>query len=214
MRYLNVNPGQSPDYIIVGLGNPGFVYENTRQNVGFKAIEYVESRCTRTSGLKRKFQFSYCDKCLCDGCLVYNVKPNVQMNNAGISVQGFLDYYGLPPERLIVIYDDVTLPIGQMRFDFTTQDFDHKGIKSIHQYIGKRKFMHIRVGIGDLPEDMDKIEFLLSHFSDQDEKLLQKVFMFVYKAIYCVFNYGVECTNKNINNLPSLTIYENNIRTI
>ena len=111
MRFDNVNPGEHPEYIIAGLGNPGQRYERTRHNIGYDVADYLDSVCFGSRGIKRMLHSSLCDKCVLDGYIVYIIKPQTFMNNSGMSVKDVLNYYRMDPSQLIVIHDDTKVKL-------------------------------------------------------------------------------------------------------
>ena len=152
MRIQGVNPGEHPEYIVVGLGNPGPRYENTRHNVGFKVLDYIDQNSMSGRGIKRSLHYSLTDKVVLDGYICYLVKPQTYMNNSGLAVRDVLDYYRMSPEQLIVIYDDIALPVGNFRIRKSGSAGGHNGMKSIIQHLGTSDFIRIRVGVGEKPE--------------------------------------------------------------
>ena len=93
MRFYGVNPGEHPDYIVVGLGNPGQEYENTRHNIGFKIADYIDDNSSMGRGCKRKLHSALIDKCVFAGYVIYIVKPQTFMNNSGMAVRSVMDYF-------------------------------------------------------------------------------------------------------------------------
>ncbi|MBO5869999.1 MAG: aminoacyl-tRNA hydrolase [Clostridia bacterium] len=199
MRFFNVNPGEHPEYIIVGLGNPGQRYENTRHNIGFKVVDYIDSRSAVSRGCKRMLHSSLCDKCVLDGYIIYNVKPQTFMNNSGMAVQDVMSYYKMSPKQLIVIHDDITLPAGEFRVKNGGSAGGHNGLKSIIQHIGTNAFIRIRVGVGVKPAEWDMSKYVLSKITDEEFALISDKFELIKKAVSSVFNYGIEHTLKVYN---------------
>ena len=195
----NVNPGEQPEYIIVGLGNPGQRYENTRHNIGFKVVDYIDSKSAVSRGCKRMLHSSLCDKCVLDGYIIYNVKPQTFMNNSGMAVQDVMNYYKLSPKHLIVIHDDINLPCGEFRIKFGGSANGHNGLKSIIQHLGTRDFIRIRVGVGRKPEGWDMSKYVLSKFSDTEMALITRKFEWIKRAVSTIFNYGLDSSMKIYN---------------
>lgn len=192
MRFDNVNPGEHPEYIIVGLGNPGQRYERTRHNIGFEVADYLDSVSIGSRGLKRMLHSSLCDKCVLDGYIVYIVKPQSFMNNSGMSVKDVMSYYRMDPRQLIVIHDDTKVKVGQFKIKNGGSAVGHNGIKSIIQHLHTENFIRIRVGIGEKPEEYDMAKYVLSRFSENEYKSVQSQFIHIKNAISTIFNYGID----------------------
>ena len=192
MRFDNVNPGEHPEYIIVGLGNPGQRYERTRHNIGFEVADYLDSVSIGSLGLKRMLHSSLCDKCVLDGYIVYIVKPQSFMNNSGMSVKDVMSYYRMDPRQLIVIHDDTKVKVGQFKIKNGGSAVGHNGIKSIIQHLHTENFIRIRVGIGEKPEEFDMAKYVLSRFSENEYKSVQSQFIHIKNAISTIFNYGID----------------------
>ena len=200
MRITAVNPGEHPDYIIVGLGNPGKRYEKTRHNVGFDVVDYIDSKCDVSRGIKRMLHSSLCDKCVLDGYIVYVIKPQTYMNNSGMAVQDILRYYRMNPWQLIVIHDDVSVKLGEYKIKYGGSASGHNGLKSIIQYIKTEEFIRIRVGVGEKPADWDMSKYVLSKLNEQDYAKISKNFEPIRESISCIFNYGLNTAIERLEN--------------
>lgn len=192
MRFTNVNPGEHPEYIIVGLGNVGPRYDNTRHNIGFEAVDYIDSQCDESRGCKRKLHSALCDKCVLDGYIVYIVKPQTFMNNSGMAVQDVLNYYKMSIRNLIVIHDDITLPSGEFRIKKGGGASGHNGIKSIMQHVGSDDFVRIRVGVGIKPDEWDMSKYVLSKVTPKEKALIEGRFGDIKDALGDIFKYNVD----------------------
>ena len=153
--------------IIVGLGNPTREYENTRHNIGFMAID----------ALAKKYNISVLDckhkaligKGVIGGNKVVLVKPLTYMNLSGEAVRAVIDYYKADAEsELIVIYDDVSLDVGQLRIRKKGSAGGHNGIKNIIAHLGHDVFMRIKIGVGEKPKGYDLADYVLGHFSKDE----------------------------------------------
>lgn len=133
-------------YLIVGLGNPGKEYENTRHNMGFMAIDAM-AKDLKISSFKSKCQ-AFIAESKIDDHKVILAQPQTFMNNSGKAVQELLSWYKIDPSKLIVIYDDVDLEVGQIRLREKGGAGGHHGIESIIQYLGTTEFIRVRIGIG------------------------------------------------------------------
>ena len=158
-------------FLIVGLGNPERKYENTKHNCGFCAIEeLIEHFEVPSSGISMKGMYG---KMNLNGEKVMLMKPLTYMNLSGEAVRAYVDYYKLDPaEDLVVIYDDVDLPVGTIRIKEKGSAGSHNGMKSIIQHLGTQEFTRVRIGIGPKPQGMDLAYYVLSPFSRSDQKLI------------------------------------------
>ncbi|MBQ8803032.1 MAG: aminoacyl-tRNA hydrolase [Tyzzerella sp.] len=156
-------------YIIVGLGNPAKEYEGTRHNVGFDVIDAIADKYN-ISVTERKHR-AFCGKGLVAGQRVILVKPQTYMNLSGESVRSVLDFYKVDEEtELIVIFDDVSLDVGQLRIRKKGSAGGHNGIKNIIQHLGHNVFQRIKVGVGEKPKEYDLADYVLGHFSKEDKE--------------------------------------------
>ena len=160
-------------YLIVGLGNPGKQYENTRHNVGFDAVDLlVDEYRVPSSGKQHKAMYG---KGVIAGQKVILAKPLTYMNLSGESVRALVDYYKIDPEEeLIVIYDDISLEVGQLRIRRKGSAGGHNGIKNIIAMTGTQNFMRIKVGVGEKPKGWDLADYVLGHFSTEDRAKVEE----------------------------------------
>ena len=159
-------------FIIVGLGNPTKEYEGTRHNVGFAVIDAIADKYN-IDVTERKHR-AFCGKGLVAGQRVILVKPQTYMNLSGESVRSVLDFYKVDEEsELIVIYDDVSLGVGQLRIRKKGSAGGHNGIKNIIQHLGHNVFQRIKVGVGEKPKEYDLADYVLGHFSKEDKELMK-----------------------------------------
>jgi PTH1 family peptidyl-tRNA hydrolase len=152
-------------------------------------------------GLKRMMHSSLCDKCVLDGYIVHLIKPQTYMNNSGMAVQDILSYYRMMPSQLIVIHDDISLPIGEFRVKNGGSPMGHNGLKSIIQHIGSKDFVRIRIGVGEKPEEWDMAKYVLSKLTPDEYQKISKNFEKIKNAVSCILNYGTEDTIKRFNSL-------------
>lgn len=169
-------------YIIVGLGNPTKEYEGTRHNVGFDVIDAIASTYNIT--VEGKEKRAYVGKGIIAGQKVLLVKPQTYMNLSGESVRGLTDYYKIDEEaELIIIYDDVSLDVGQLRIRKKGSAGGHNGIKSIISHLGHNVFMRIKVGVGEKPKQYDLADYVLGHFSKEDRAIMEDGYKKAIKAV-------------------------------
>ena len=163
------------EYLIVGLGNPDKKYENTRHNCGWLALDYIaDKRGCKVNKIKYK---SFVGECTIAGKRVMLMKPTTYMNNSGQAVTEAMRFYKLPPENVIVIFDDVSLDVGKMRIRRSGSDGGQKGMRSIIYLSGSDAFPRIKIGIGAKPNpDWDLADWVLSRFSSDEQKTLSQIF--------------------------------------
>lgn len=160
------------DRLIVGLGNPGPAYEGTRHNVGFAVVARLAADlgAPRPRGAQRSLVWEAVDG---DQTLVL-AQPLTYMNRSGEAVAALVDHYGLSPEALLVVYDDVHLPLGTMRIRAAGSAGGHNGMKSIIASLGTSAFARLRIGIGPwTPEDGDLADFVLAPFRRDERPLVE-----------------------------------------
>lgn len=185
-------------YIIVGLGNPGLDYRNTRHNVGFRVIETMADKYgIRTDFEKHK---AVCGNGIADGNKVILAMPQTFMNLSGESVRQLVDYYKIDvEEELIVVYDDIYLDPGQIRIRKSGSAGGHNGMKNIIQHLGTDKFMRVRVGVGEKPKEYDLAKYVLGHFNEEDQKKMNESFVKTGEAIVTIMNEGIDSAMNKYN---------------
>lgn len=181
----------SCDWIIVGLGNPGREYERTRHNVGFRVIEKVASAC----GVKidrLKFR-ALTRSAVIGGQKVLLTEPQTYMNASGAAVSALATFYKVKPERILVIFDDISLPVGRIRIRRDGSAGGHNGIKSLIQSLGTDQFPRVKVGVGAKPHpDYDLADWVLSKFSDREEKDLAPALDHAADAVEAILTKGLD----------------------
>lgn len=177
-------------WLIVGLGNPGAKYEKTRHNCGFRAIDVLaKDLCCKID--KGKFQGLF-GQCAYNGRKLFLLKPQTFMNLSGQSVLQLSSYFHIPPERIIVLFDDISLPSGRLRVRPDGSAGGHNGIKSIIGQLGSQNFPRVKVGVGAKPNpEYDLADWVLSTFSADEEKDLQPALERAGKAALCIIDHGV-----------------------
>ena len=170
------------EYIVVGLGNPGPKYDNTRHNAGFMAVDYM-ARKLGFGVNKLKFKALTGD-CMIRGRRVLFLKPSTYMNNSGEAVQEALAFHKVPVENVIVISDDIALAVGAMRIRRKGSDGGQKGLRSIIYLTGRDDFPRIRIGIGAKPHpEMALPDWVLSRFTPMDNDKLAPIWDNTLKAV-------------------------------
>ena len=167
------SPSPGPvEFLLVGLGNPGKQYENTRHNAGFMAVDTIAQK--HHVVIKRiKFKGTVAE-CSLAGKKVLLLKPSTYMNLSGQSVQEAMNFYKLPPEKVLILFDDINLDPGKLRIRRKGSDGGHNGMKNIIYLSGSDQFPRIKLGVGKKPHpDYNLADWVLSRFSQQEQKELE-----------------------------------------
>lgn len=160
-------------YIIVGLGNPKKEYDNTRHNIGFASIDRIAQK-NGIAVIERKHK-AVIGKGYIEGQKVILAKPQTYMNLSGESVRELVDYYKIDEEtQLIVIYDDISLEVGQLRIRKKGSAGGHNGIKNIISHLGHDVFQRIKIGVGEKPKGYDLADYVLGHFTQDERKIMEE----------------------------------------
>ncbi len=179
------------EYIIVGLGNPGRDYENTRHNAGFLCLDMLcEKKGIKIDRLKFK---SLTADTMINSHRCILMKPSTYMNNSGDAVLEAAQFYKIPIENIVVIYDDAALPLGALRIRRKGSDGGHKGIRSIIEHFNNDNFPRLKLGIGQKPhEDADIKDFVLSSFSKSDAEAMKAAMSLACEALELIVDGQVE----------------------
>ena len=186
----------SENWLIVGLGNPGREYEKTRHNCGFRAVDLLAENLGCKID-KLKFQGLYAQANY-NGTKVFLLKPQTYMNLSGRSVLQLSAYFNIPPQRIIVMFDDISLEPGRLRIRPNGSAGGHNGIKSIIQEVGSQEFPRVKIGVGAKPNpNYDLADWVLSTFSANEEKALAVALDNAAKAALAIIDHGVpEAANR------------------
>ena len=183
-------------WLIVGLGNPGKEYARTRHNCGFRALDILADQlgCKVDKG---KFQGLY-GQCSYRGKKLLLLKPQTYMNLSGRSVLQLSAYFNIPPQRIIVMFDDISLEPGRLRIRSDGSAGGHNGIKSIIDQLGSQDFPRVKIGVGSKPTpEYDLADWVLSSFSAQEGKALTPALERASDAALCIMEHGVpEAANR------------------
>ena len=185
-------------WLIVGLGNPGKDYTRTRHNCGFRAIDILAEKlgCKIDKG---KFQGLY-GQTVKNGKKLFLLKPQTYMNLSGRSVLQLSAYYSIPPQRIIVLFDDISLDPGRLRVRKDGSAGGHNGIKSIISELGSQDFPRVKIGVGGKPHpEQDLADWVLSGFTANEEKLLASALENAADAALCLVEHGVSETANRYN---------------
>jgi peptidyl-tRNA hydrolase, PTH1 family len=192
--------------LIVGLGNPEPKYEQTRHNIGFAAIDALCRACKISASENKKFQGEYGEGIL-GGDKIRLLKPLTYMNRSGQSIQSVVNWYKLQPECVLIIYDDMDLPLGKTRLRLSGSAGGHNGMKSAIAHLGTDNFPRLRIGIGrpknEQVDDTGTISHVLGKFNATENQLMTDVLDFVVEVVGLCMKQGVE---KAMNRCNSKTI--------
>lgn len=178
-------------YIIVGLGNPGPDYRNTRHNMGFDAVGILADKYNiPTDFVKHK---AMCGKGIIEGNKVILAMPTTYMNLSGESVRALVDYYKIDvSSELIVIYDDIDLDPGVLRIRKSGSAGGHNGMKNIVQHLGTNEFIRVRVGVGAKPKEYDLADYVLGHFTKDEREVIDKSLKNAAESVCVIMNEGID----------------------
>lgn len=186
-------------YYIVGLGNPGLQYENTRHNVGFMTIDYL-ARKYDIDVRKLKFKSLYGQGEI-SGHKVMLVKPQTYMNNSGEAVRELKNFYKFDSDKLIVIYDDIDIDFGTIRIRKKGSAGSHNGMKSIIYQIQDDQFPRIKISIGKKPDQWDLANFVLSGFTKDEVKVLEDEIRLAAEAIEIILGENIDKAMNKCNSI-------------
>ncbi|MBU0671994.1 MAG: aminoacyl-tRNA hydrolase [Candidatus Margulisbacteria bacterium] len=182
-------------YLIVGLGNPGPEYENTRHNLGFKVIAELARRQSIAS-LKSKCHSFIAETKIHDNKVII-AEPQTFMNNSGSAVRGLLEWFKIEPDHLILIYDDVDLEVGQLRLREKGNAGGHHGVESVINAVGTTNFARIRIGIGRESLTSDVTDYVLQKIPAAQSELLAKAVVSAAEAVEAIIAEGlIKAMNK------------------
>lgn len=178
-------------WLIVGLGNPGEKYENTRHNVGFQVVDELAER---QNAPVQKLKFKALTNLLTiSGEKVLVMKPVTYMNLSGEAVRPAADFYKIPPERILVISDDTALDLGKLRIRTKGSAGGHNGLKNIIQHLGTDQFPRVRVGVGQKPHpDYDLADWVLGKFQGEAKKVMDEAVKRAADAVECILKEGAD----------------------
>ena len=173
---------QEIKYIVAGLGNPGRKYVHTRHNAGYLALDYISQKYNfRINSLKFR---AYCGRYDFSGGGALFMKPATYMNASGEAVGAAANFYNIAPEHILVISDDVALPVGKIRIKARGSDGGQKGLRSIINILGTECFPRIKIGVGEKPHPDFKLErWVLSDFTKEEQELIFGVFAGVHDCV-------------------------------
>lgn len=185
-------------YLIVGLGNPRKEYENTRHNIGFDVIDCIAKQ-ENIDVLEKKHK-AVIGKGYLEGQKVILAKPQTFMNLSGESVRELVDYYMLDETcDIIVISDDISLDVGQIRIRKKGSAGGHNGLKNIIAHLGHDTFMRIKMGVGEKPKGYDLADYVLGHFNKEERKIMEDATERASQAIRMIIREDVDAAMNQYN---------------
>lgn len=190
MTQTNTKPIVIPE-LIVGLGNPEEKYHKTRHNIGFEAVDILAQSWRLSWQQNKRFQGFFSEGQHRFGNKIRLLKPTTYMNRSGQSVQAVLDWYKLSPESVLVIYDDMDLPLGKLRLRLSGSAGGHNGMKSIISHLNSQNFPRLRIGIGK-NQDKETISHVLGKFSTQEAQITSEILKVSEKAVDLSLSEGIE----------------------
>lgn len=191
--------------LIVGLGNPGSKYEQTRHNIGFMVVDALARSWQANLSENRKFQGIWGEAQGPGGARVRLLKPQTYMNNSGQSIRAVIDWFKLSPGAVLVVYDEMDLPVGKLRMRLSGSAGGHNGMKSAIAHLGTQDFPRLRLGIGNPKlaksgSQSDTVSHVLGAFSGVEAQLLPGVIQLAVEAIELSLKQGVEKAMSLYNN--------------
>lgn len=196
-RFKNQDSRGQEFFCIVGLGNPGRQYEETKHNVGFCVIDRLaEKYDIAVDKFKNK---AFMGDGMIQGKRVLLVKPQTYMNLSGESVREIVNFYKIPQERFVVVFDDTSLPCGSVRIREKGSHGGHNGIRNIIAQMGTEEFYRIKVGIGEKPNGWDLADYVLAKFNPDDLPLMEQGMDKAVQGIEVMLSKGIQVAANRVN---------------
>ncbi len=172
---------------IIGLGNPGKKYDNNRHNIGFLFIKEFADQFSSNFVLKNKLKCNY-SEFLSDGILYRLFMPTTFMNNSGEAIRAIIDWFKVDKDKLIIVVDDIDIPLGKIRARKKGSSGGHNGLKNIINHLNSKEFLRVRIGIGSPPiiekdKQQNTISHVLGNFSKPEKLILDKIFSQIIKSL-------------------------------
>jgi PTH1 family peptidyl-tRNA hydrolase len=187
----------NPDFVLVGLGNPGKTYHRNRHNIGFMFVDHIAT--SLSASVDRKTANALVGEVQFQETSLVLAKPQTYMNETGRSVKKLLMKFNIPLEKLLVVFDDLDLPLGQIRIRPQGGSSGHKGMKSIFHFIHTQEFPRIRFGIGRPPGKMDPADYVLTDFTSGEMETVQESFRRVEACLSLFFAGQIEAAMTQCN---------------
>ena len=185
-------------YLIAGLGNPGKEYSATRHNAGFMAADIIAAHLSASFAPWARAKADYA-KADSGGKTIYLLKPMAYMNLSGQAVSAFANFYKIPAKNILIIFDDMSLPLGALRMRASGSAGGQNGMKSIIEQLGTQDIARLRIGIGPRPDYFEGRDFVLSKFSSTEQPLLKTALERAQKAVVDFINTSLDTAMNNAN---------------
>ncbi len=186
--------------LVVGLGNPGSKYQGTRHNIGFELVDRL-ARGGRGATFTHKFDGQVSETDI-DFHRVLLLKPETFMNQSGRSVGQAVRFFKLQPHEILVVCDDLSLPVGTMRLRSSGSDGGQKGLRDIASHLGTEKYPRLRIGIGD-PGEIDASDFVLSRFRNPERAVIDDTLILASQAVAVWVTQGIEVAMNRFNGISA-----------
>ncbi len=196
-KIFSKNSKFSPQWLIVGLGNPGVQYGITRHNAGFMCIDKLAEEYG--GRLTTKMFNSMCGECEIEGQSCLLIKPLTYMNNSGVAVSAFAKAHGIKPQNVLVISDDVSFDVGKLRVRREGSSGGQKGLNSIIEKLQSKEFPRIKIGVGKKPEWQDMADWVLSNFTLDELDQLKPVLKKAVDAIPYILKGDIDAAMQKVN---------------
>ncbi len=184
-------------WIVVGLGNPGRQYVASRHNVGFTLVKKLADK--QNVKFKTRKYLAKAAQIVLNNKPILLVKPWTYMNRSGLAVKNLIEGTGVKLNRLLVVYDDLDIPLGEIRVRKWGGPGSHNGMASISQEVASTKFPRIRIGIGPLPPDIDATNFVLADFQNKEKPVLAECLAMAEEAVVMIIEKGIETAMNRFN---------------
>lgn len=168
---------ETEKHLIVGLGNPGEKYKNTRHNVGFKAVDFFANQHSLIFRESMRFHGSLAQGCIQDKQVIL-LKPMTFMNVSGESIKNCVEYFSIAQEKILIVCDDVTIALGKMRMRMKGSSGGHNGLKSVSLHLTTEGFARLRIGVDFPPLEEDLSDYVLGNFTKEQQKILEELLPF------------------------------------
>jgi peptidyl-tRNA hydrolase, PTH1 family len=178
--------------LIVGLGNPEPKYDKTRHNIGFEVVDELARRVQISWSENRRFQALLGEGRGLTSDKLRLLKPLTYMNRSGQAIRAAIDWYKIPPESVLIVYDELDLPVGRLRLRLSGSAGGHNGMKSAIAHLGTQSFPRLRIGIGKSEPDKNTVGHVLGKFSPDESKIISEVIPLAVDAIELSLKQGVE----------------------
>ncbi len=198
-RRGNLGPrqGTAADLLVVGLGNPGDEYARTRHNVGAETVELLAQR--HRANLRKGKEHARVDQVRIDGSLVALAVPLTYMNDSGLAVAALARRYGVTPEQIVIVHDELDLPVAALKVKSGGGLAGHNGLKSIKAHLHSDAFLRVRIGVGKPASKEQGVDHVLKRFSKRDRTEIDVTIERAADAVECIVAEGIDATMNRFN---------------